>query len=240
VGITVATKIKTDRRARGHEPSKVPVRLLTKGSRAASAHRAFGALAPARATRIRSEGGGHPRGTYPSYEITIFISYPHVSPHVGIAQQLYQALRPPADTWGAEVFMDQHALEPADLVDQRLIDAIDRTTHFIALLSNSYWSSTYCRKEIARAVERFERGERVSPLFVKAEEFNLRYFSFDSDRREGRIRSTDPLIASVGDLRFLGPYDGAERLRRLRWEEPSTLSDQIAQLVDELESVIHR
>src|SRR5262249_6638397 len=85
---------------------------------------------------------------------TIFLSYRHASPTTEIANKLYEALGPPADTWGAQVFMDDHDIEPADLFDQKIIAALDSTTHFIALLTNSYWNSTYCRKEVARVVER--------------------------------------------------------------------------------------
>jgi hypothetical protein len=171
---------------------------------------------------------------------TIFISYRHQPPSAEIAQKLYEALAPAADTWGAEVYMDRHAVEPGGLFDREIVDALDRTTHFVALLNNSYWGSDYCRKEIARVVERFERGRRVRLLFVKAEEFDLAHFSFDRDRQSGRISSRDPIIDKVGDLQFLGPFNAARQLERLAWEHEARLGDQLAALVKELERVVDR
>lgn len=169
---------------------------------------------------------------------TIFISYRHQPPSAQIAEKLYEALVPAADTWGAEIYMDRHAIEPGGLFDREIVDALDRTTHFVALLNNSYWGSDYCRKEIARVVDRFEKRRSVRLLFVKAEEFDLAHFSFNRDRRSGRISSDDPIIEKVGDLQFLGPFDDARQLERLAWEREARLSDQLAALVKELERVI--
>lgn len=145
---------------------------------------------------------------------------------------------PPADTWGADVFMDDNAIEPADLFDREIVAALDRTTHFIVLLTNSYWSSEYCRKEVARVVQRFEDGNAVRLLFVKAEELDPRHFTFSKDRSAGRIKSRDPIIEKVGDVQFLGPFDTSLRLVRLEWDNEAKLSDQLAQLVARLERVI--
>lgn len=169
---------------------------------------------------------------------TIFISYKHADPWARVAQKLYEALSPAAETWDADVFMDQHDIEPADLFDKVIVDALDRTTHFVALLSNSYWASPYCRKEISRVIERFEKNRSTRPLFVKAEEFDVEHFSFDKDRALGRIKTRDPLVRKVGDLQFLGPFNGARQLERLAWEHEAKLSDQIAQLINRLQAVI--
>ena len=54
------------------------------------------------------------------------------------------------------------------------------------------------------------------------------------------MRTKDPLIESVGDLQFLGPFDPELRLERLQWQDPAKLSDQIANLIGALERVITR
>ncbi len=134
--------------------------------------------------------------------------------------------------------MDDHDIEPADLFDQKIIAALDRTTHFIVLLTNSYWSSEYCRKELARAVERFEKGRKALLLFVKVEELDPNHFTFAKDRVSGRIKSANPLIQKIGDVQFLGPFNEARQLVRLQWENEAKLGDQIAQLVRRLGRVV--
>lgn len=236
----MATRIKTARRNVGRKSAKPAVPSTKKGSVAASARGGLRSRVLPSAKKKPSKAGSASQRPQSALEPIIFISYRHESPYAQIAQQLFLALLPAATTWRAQVFMDRQALEPADLVDRKILDALDRTTHFIALLSNGYWASPYCRMEIARIVERFENNERVRPLFVKAEEFKLQHYTFDTDRPDGRMRSKDRLLAGVGDLQFLGPYDEARRLQRLQWEEPAALSDQIAQLVNSLEVVIAR
>lgn len=216
-----STKQKTTTKARERKKSATSVqRARPKAKPAARARRA----------------AGKPRAV--ELKPAIFISYRHSDPSAQIAGKLYEALLPAAETWGADLFMDQHALEPADLFDSKIIAGLDRTTHFIALLNNSYWNSDYCRKEIARVIERFEKDRSVRPLFVKEQEFNLQHFTFDKDRRVGRIKTVDPLVIRVGDLQFLGPFNRAGQLERLAWENEARLSDQLAKLVDELQRVV--
>jgi hypothetical protein len=169
---------------------------------------------------------------------TIFLSYRHAPPTTDIASKLFVALVPAAEAWDADVFMDDHDIEPADLFDQKILAALDRTTHFVVLLTNSYWSSEYCRKELARAVERFEKGRKALLLFVKVEELDPKYFTFAKDRVSGRINSDNPLIENVGNVQFLGPFNEARQLVRLQWENEARLGDQLAQLVKRLELVV--
>jgi hypothetical protein len=171
---------------------------------------------------------------------TVFISYRHANPTAAIAKRLFTALVPASEVWNADVFMDQHALEPADLFDQAILAALDRTTHFIVLLTNDYWSSDYCRKELARVVERFEKDGSVRLLFVKVEELDPAHFAFAKDRTSGRIKSANPVIQRIGDVQFLGPFNEVVQLVRLEWENPAKLGDQIAQLVKRLGQVIHK
>lgn len=134
--------------------------------------------------------------------------------------------------------MDDHDIEPADLFDQQILAALDRATHFVVLLTNSYWSSEYCRKELSRAVQRFEDTRSVRLLFVKVEELDPNHFIFTRDRTAGRIRSDHPVINRIGDVQFLGPFNDSVQLVRLQWEKEAKLGDQIAQLVLRLGRVI--
>ena len=165
----------------------------------------------------------------PPARATIFLSYRHAPPTTEIATRLFTALVPASEVWDAEVFMDDNAIEPADLFDEKIIEALDRTTHFIVLLTNGYWSSQYCRKELSRAVEHFEKGRKARLLFVKVEELDPNHFTFSKDRSAGRIKSDNPVIGKIGDVQFLGPFNESRQLVRLQWESEATLGDQIAQ-----------
>lgn len=168
---------------------------------------------------------------------TIFISYRHGDPSTVIAREVYTALDAVADGLGFDLFMDQHDIEPADLFDEVILEGLDRTTHFLALLDNEYWASSYCRKELAHAITRYEKHEPVRILFVKAGAIRPEYMMLKRDREAGRI-TTEPLIERIGDLQFLGPFDRARRLDRLKHENLAELRDQISDLIDELARVL--
>lgn len=170
----------------------------------------------------------------------IFISYRHAPPTTGIARELYTALVPPAEVWGAELFMDEQDIEPAELFDEVIIGALDRCTDFVVLLSNGYWSSAYCRKELLRVLGRFERERSVRLHFVMVDKLDPAHFSFAKDRAAGRIVSDDPQVQRIGDVQFLGPFDAYGRLVRLAWDQPAGLSDHIGQLVQRLGKVVGR
>jgi hypothetical protein len=173
----------------------------------------------------------------------IFISYRHEGPDpptTALARRLRAALTPATEVWDADLFMDDHDLEPAELFDPKILQALDRTTHFIVLLTNSYWGSEYCRKELNRVIDRFERDRSVRLLFVKVDELDPNYFMFNKDRTAGRLQSVHPVIDKIGDVQFLGPFDEQLRLVRLKWEQPGVLVDQIGQLVKRVERVVER
>lgn len=168
----------------------------------------------------------------------VFISYRHAPPTTDIARHLYTALVPASEAWGAELFMDEQGIEPADLFDEVILGALDRCTDFVVLLNNAYWSSAYCRKELLRLLGRFERDRSVRLHFVMVEKLEPQYFTFAKDRAAGRIESDDPRVQRIGDVQFLGPFDAYGRLVRLEWDKPPFLSDQLAQLVQRLGSVV--
>jgi hypothetical protein len=213
---------------------------LTRKGRAPVKRAPSGAAPGARGASRKAASTVVKRGSSkrPPARPTIFLSYRHAQPTTEIANKLFTALVPASEVWDAEVFMDDNALEPADLFDQKIIDALDRTTHFIVLLTNGYWSSQYCRKELARAVEHFEKGRKARLLFVKVEELDPNHFTFSKDRSAGRINSDHPVINRIGDVQFLGPFNDSRQLVRLKWENEATLGDQIAQLVKRLERVV--
>ena len=170
----------------------------------------------------------------------IFLSYKHAPPTTGIARELHTALIPASEVWGAELFMDEQDIEPADLFDDVIVAALDRCTDFVVLLSNAYWASAYCRKELLRVLGRFERERSARLHFVMVEQLDPNHFSFAKDRAAGRIVSDDEKVQRIGDVQFLGPFDPYGRLVRLQWDQPAQLGDQIGALIKRLERVVGR
>jgi len=137
--------------------------------------------------------------------------------------------------------MDEKNAEPAELLDEHILEGLDRTTYFIALVSPRYWASKYCRLEITRVISRFEKDRKsVRPCLVMAEKFNPADYTLDKDRKEGRIVSNDPLIKNLGNVIFLGPFNNVGQLVRLEWEHPWALGDQVSELVKSLGRIMNK
>jgi TIR domain len=168
---------------------------------------------------------------------TVFISYRHEVPSTLIATEFYKALRAVRDHFGFDLFMDKSSIEPGDRFVNEILDGLNRTTHFLALLDVEYWSSDYCRKELDHVLARWEKGEDVRILFVKAGEIKPEWMKLKREREAEGIR-TEAQIERIGDLQFLGPFDGASRLIRLKHENIGELRDQIGDLVKELARVL--
>lgn len=168
----------------------------------------------------------------------IFISYKHGDPSTAIARHLYDHLSAVSDALDYDLFMDDKENLGGDLWSDNVEEALEKTTHFIALLDPQYWLSPECRRELAFALNRFETSRSPRLLFVKAQEIAPELFRFDKDRRTGVLISPDPKVRSVGELHFLGPYDENLQLVRLAWERPAKLSDQVAQLRARLQKVL--
>lgn len=170
----------------------------------------------------------------------IFISYKHGDPSTRIAKHLYDHIDAVSDALDCRLYMDDKDNHGGDRWDENIKKALAETTHFIALLDTGYWLSPECRRELRRALNRYELTGTPRLLFVKAQEIRPDLFRFDKDRQTGELLSPDPKIRRVGDLHFLGPYDTNIQLVRLAWENPAVLGDQIAQLLNRLEKVLPR
>ena len=167
-----------------------------------------------------------------------FISYKHADPTTGIADHLYQFLLAVSDGAGFDVFMDHEAIRPGDSWKGRIGEALDRTTHFFALLDTAYWLSPQCRRELRHALNRWETSGSPRLLFVMAGEIRPDYLSFDSDRKTGEMTSKNPKIKKVGDIHFLGPFDTNGRLVALDPENPVIRDRQIGKLFDQFVEVL--
>lgn len=171
---------------------------------------------------------------------TVFISYRHGYPGTKIANAVYLAFSAVKVALGFDLFMDQHEIEPADLFDEVIIEGLDRTTHFVVLLDNDYWSSNYCRKELDHSLARWEKDENIRVLFVMAAEIRPEYMTFRGDNQASAENSKEPRLKRVGQLQFLGPFTRERRLEPLKYDKHRQLRRQIATLIDELEKVLKK
>jgi hypothetical protein len=151
---------------------------------------------------------------------SIFISYRHDAPWTGLATRLDLKLRASAGPQ-TEVFFDAR-IPPGANWKQKVDEALERCTHFVALICDEYWVlSTECRRELERAVQRRQAGGVPHLLFVKAAEI-----------RPELMRLEDGL-EHLGQINFLGPFDAHAKLVTLA-RGGAKLDAQLGQLRDRL------
>lgn len=151
---------------------------------------------------------------------SIFISYRHDAPWTGLATRLDLKLRASAGPQ-TEVFVDAR-IPPGDEWQKQVDDALERCTHFVALICDEYWVlSAECRRELKRAVQRRQAGGVPRLLFVQAAAI-----------RPERMRLEDGL-QHLGQINFLGPFDVNAKLVTLA-RSGARLDAQLAQLRDRL------
>lgn len=87
----------------------------------------------------------------------IFISYRHADSS-RLAADIYYSLR--AD--GHSIFLDNGNIAPGADAERVFLRAASQADYFIALVSNHYFESPYCKKEIAHATRQRKRLLRVN------------------------------------------------------------------------------
>lgn len=171
----------------------------------------------------------------PTPQPLVFISYKHAEPSTQVARKLRNALAVVSEALGFEVFLDDDAILASEQWKERIDGALAGMTHFVALLSDDYWLSGECRRELNEAIKRYEDGGKTRLLFVLLDDMRPDLLSLNGDRKAGRLLDADARIQRIGDIHFLGPFNAAKQLVRLEWENPAVLRDQIRQLIDHLE-----
>lgn len=168
----------------------------------------------------------------------VFISYKHVDHSTRVARRLRNALEVVSDALDFRVFLDDEDLRAGDGWQDEVNAALGGMTHFIALLTDEFWLSPECRRELNAAINRYEDGKQTRLLFVLVDDMRPDLLSLNPDRRSGRLVSDDPKVKRIGDIHFLGPYNAAKQLVRLQWDNEAVLRDQIKQLIDHFERTL--
>lgn len=178
----------------------------------------------------------------------VFMSYKHEPNTTGLTEQFYQQLRMYQKGLGlGGVFMDKDKLAAGSVWRSEVQAALDQTTHFVVMLSNRYWLSDECHKELAYAVGRYQQGgaDAMRLLFVQTQEIEPDLLLFDPDAADPNVAFVNrefskavTKLEKVGDLQFLGPFDEFARLIRLPPENDPLLGDAIHQLVMRLKATL--
>ena len=170
----------------------------------------------------------------------IFISYKHADTSTQIAQRLYSKLRVYSEALDLEVYLDDKHNKGGDVWSEEIETELNRMTHFIGLLSDEYWLSEQCQRELLHGVNRFEKNGSVRLLFVLAEKMNPALLTLNKARGAGKLASNNPSIQKLGDLHFLGPFDQNTCLERLAFEDKAKFGDQLEQLISRLRATLGR
>jgi hypothetical protein len=178
----------------------------------------------------------------------VFMSYKHEPNTTGVTAQFYQQLQMYQKGLGlAGVFMDKDKLKAGGVWRAEVQAALDQTTHFVVMLSNGYWLSDECHKELAYAVARYQQGgaEAMRLLFVQVQKIAPELLLFDQSAADPNVAFVNQefgkvaaKLEKVSDLQFLGPFDDFARLVRLPPENDPLLGDALYQLVMRLKDTL--
>jgi len=159
----------------------------------------------------------------------IFISYKRAEETTPVAEMFYKqvAVDLPASKGFARPFFDKKSIDAGDQWSQRIQDALDETTHFIALLSIDYWLSPQCQRELQEAVKRHNETGSPRLLFVLTEMMDPTSLEISGDEQSATVKKDFPGVQNLGQINFLGPYDQGGRLVRLNCSDRTKLGDQL-------------
>lgn len=169
----------------------------------------------------------------------IFLSYKRGDPTTHIAEILFVKIKVNLGSSHGftDPFFDKRSIEAGDIWREEIDQALAETTHFIALLSDDYWISEQCQRELKIAVNRFEQAGLPKLLFVLTEKMDPNALSISKDNKTADLKTPFPKVEHLGQINFLGPYDRAGRLCQLKCNEETALKDQLFDLVQDIKKV---
>lgn len=173
----------------------------------------------------------------------VFLSYKRSPKTTPVAERLFERCDAQLSGRGFETFFDRQYIEAGVDWLKSIEGCLAKTTHFLALISIDYWRSDECRREFGIALDRYETTGSPRLLLVLADKLEPNDLPMDKLRVKAELQA-DPeaapsiaRIAKLGQINFLGPYDAAGRLVRLKYESEFLLDDQLAQLVEDIKAL---
>ena len=167
----------------------------------------------------------------------LFISYKHQDASAKVAQRFYQYLTAISGGMGFTLFMDTD-IDAAELWSDEIQNNLEKTTHFVCLLTTAYWIAPQCRRELDFALAKFKANGSPRLLFVLVEELDPQWFKFDAASGTGELSGEGLNVDSVGDINFLGPFNEQRQLIRLKHHDDAGLQDQFFQLAKGIQKVL--
>lgn len=145
-------------------------------------------------------------------EKLIYISYKRAGDTAHIAEMLDKKIRVNLTTAGFKSWCDQRAMEAGNAWCDDMDVALAQASHFIALLSDEYWSSEQCQKELLGAVERCQREGLPKLLFIPTDKIQPGALEISPDGKIGRLNRPFPQVNGLEQINLLGPHDEAGHL----------------------------
>lgn len=144
-----------------------------------------------------------------------------------------------------EVFFDRRSIDAGEEWWPRIDEFLRDATHFVAFVSIDYWLSIQCRRELDIAINRYEASrEPRAPrlLFVLADPLSPADLRLDrgaasqsvNDALATASTGARPRPKGISHINFLGPYDAAGQLVRLRIEDEVAYDVQLNELIAEI------
>ncbi len=130
----------------------------------------------------------------------VFMSYKHEPNTTGVTERFYQQLRMYQKGLGlAGVFMDKGDLKAGDPWRAEIETALQQTTHFVIMLTDCYWLSDECHKELAYAVKRYQQGgtEAMRLLFVQVQKIAPDLLLFDQEAADANVAFLNKELSKV-------------------------------------------
>ena len=101
----------------------------------------------------------------------LFISYKHQEVSAKVALRFYEYLSAVSTGMGFTVFMDTD-IDAAELWSDEIQNELQKTTHFVCLLTTSYWIAPQCKRELFFALDKFKIKRSPRILFVLVEDLD--------------------------------------------------------------------
>lgn len=168
-------------------------------------------------------------------EKLIFISYKRAGDTAHIAEMLDKKIRVNLTAAGFRAWCDPRAIEAGDAWSADTDAALAQASHFIAVLSDEYWSSEQCQQELLGAVERRQREGAPALLFIPTDKIEPGALEISPDGKIGKLNKPFPKAKDLEQINVLGPHDEAGHLLVLACaKDAPLLAGQLYALVHDL------
>lgn len=169
----------------------------------------------------------------------LFLSYKRGHPMTSVVDRMHRRIATQFDPQTLVDFFDRKSIEAGEEWEPAIDGFLAEATLFVAFISIDYWHSPQCMRELRIALQRYEREHTPRLLFVLADPLDPATLSLEPTDATARVDTGFAAAPADGDgqqvrrlqkiarFNFLGPYDRAGRLCRLKVERFATYDTQL-------------